>query len=243
MLTELREAMREELFVHRPPTFDLQTQATTGAKAPIRERRPRRGVVVTEAFIPLAEETGLIVPLGRWGLRTDCAQASAWYVELIGAGLSVKHLGAADWMAMRPFGDVAEIVARHGTDPSMLRLEITETALTCDPQATAARPGQPNDLGAGIAIDDFGSARSDTSVSSRWTRSGSIARSSSRSAVRGGEGTDPHARAARNVTRPRDGRQGSRSRRSCVCSSASTAAAARASCPRGRSRPRRRRIC
>ncbi|HEX6391044.1 MAG TPA: EAL domain-containing protein [Solirubrobacteraceae bacterium] len=157
---DLREALNgNQFFLVYQPTFDLQTQAVIGVEALIRWRHPTRGVVPPNDFIPIAEETGLIVPIGRWVLREACRQAVAWRDQGHPLGLSVNVSGCQmDRDDIRT--DVAAAIAESGIDPATLTLEITETALMTDVHEAARRLRSLKGLGVRLAIDDFGTGYS-----------------------------------------------------------------------------------
>jgi diguanylate cyclase (GGDEF)-like protein len=149
----------DELFVLYQPTVDLETESITGVEALARWRHPTRGVISPTVFIPIAEETGLIVPIGRWVLRTACEQAMEWRDRSIQLGLSVnvsgQQLDQLDFVE-----DVSAIIAETGINPGTLTLEITETALMRDRDAASVRMHQLKGIGVRIAIDDFGTGYS-----------------------------------------------------------------------------------
>jgi len=148
-----------QFFLLYQPTFDLQSETITGIEALIRWRHPVRGVILPDEFIPLAEETGLIVPIGGWVLRTACQQAAAWHRQghLLGMAINVsaRQLDQPELVQ-----DVADTLAGSGLDPAALTLEITETTLMRDPGAAASRCHALKALGVRLAIDDFGTGYS-----------------------------------------------------------------------------------
>jgi EAL domain-containing protein (putative c-di-GMP-specific phosphodiesterase class I) len=157
---DLGEALDgDQLFLLYQPTVDLQRETITGMEALIRWRHPARGVLAPGAFIPLAEETGLIAPIGQWVLRSACAQTVAWNRDGLDLGVSVNV--SPSQVDCEGFVDeVAEIVAETGIDPARLTLEITETTLMRDPVAAGRRLRELKALGVVIAIDDFGTGYS-----------------------------------------------------------------------------------
>ena len=161
---ELRRAIGHgELVLHYQPEIDLRTNRIIGFEALVRWNHARRGLLSPAEFIPLAEETGLIVPLGEWGLAEACRQLVAWRCtgsELlqkarISVNLSGKQLEQPELVA-----HVEKILAETGLSPACLRLEVTESSLISD-----APPAQRNmlaleKLGVGLHMDDFGTGYS-----------------------------------------------------------------------------------
>ncbi|MCW3018881.1 MAG: hypothetical protein JWN10_1189, partial [Solirubrobacterales bacterium] len=157
---DLRRALEhDEFFLLYQPTFDLRGMVPTGVEALIRWRSAVRGVVQPNDFIPLLEETGLIVEVGRWVLDEACRQAAAWHERehpiSVAVNVSARQLETDDFIA-----DVSHALATSGLKPGALTLEITETALMRNPEQTARRLHAVKDLGVRIAIDDFGTGYS-----------------------------------------------------------------------------------
>ncbi|MGH9280792.1 MAG: EAL domain-containing protein [Acidimicrobiales bacterium] len=148
---------RNEFVVHYQPELDIRTNRVVAAEALVRWQHPQRGLTAPGDFIPLAEETGLIVPLGTEVLRTACQQAMVWRREnrALAVGVSV-NLAARQLMAP----DLSDVVERaleeSGLDPSELVLEITESVLLDDAEASAAAIRRLKGIGVRIAVDDFG---------------------------------------------------------------------------------------
>jgi predicted signal transduction protein with EAL and GGDEF domain len=160
LTTDLRTALdRGELFLAYQPTVELKDGAVTGVEALLRWNHPVRGVVAPADFIPIAEETGLIVDLGRWVLMQACDQAVRWHraghrIDM-SVNLSARQLDCASLV-----DDVRTALERTGMDPERLILEITETNLMRDAVATAERLSLLKSLGVRVAIDDFGTGYS-----------------------------------------------------------------------------------
>jgi diguanylate cyclase (GGDEF)-like protein len=157
---DLQSALgNEEFFLVYQPTFDLQTMVPTGVEALIRWRRPGRGVVQPEDFIPLLEDSKLIVDVGAWVLREACKQAARWQRDGRPLSLSVNvsqlQLDTDDLI-----DDVKLALASSGLPPEALTLEITETSLMTDAEETARRLEELKELGVRIAVDDFGTGYS-----------------------------------------------------------------------------------
>ena len=161
---DLRLALAQDEFVlHYQPQFDTGGRMC-GAEALLRWRHPERGLVSPAVFIPLAEETGLILPLGRWVLREACSLLAQW------AGASgTAHLNMAVNVSPRQFRhqEFVEVVQsalrESGADPTRLKLEITESLLLEDVDTTVAKMGVLKRHGVGFALDDFGTGYSSLS--------------------------------------------------------------------------------
>jgi diguanylate cyclase (GGDEF)-like protein len=157
---DLRRALeRDELFLVYQPTFALQSMTLTGVEALIRWRHPQRGVVQPNDFIPLLEETGLIVEAGRWVLDEAARQGAAWrragHAISVAVNVSARQLDSDQFVA-----EVRGALARSRLDADALTLEITETALMRNAEETARRLHAIKALGVRIAIDDFGTGYS-----------------------------------------------------------------------------------
>jgi diguanylate cyclase (GGDEF)-like protein len=157
---DLRVALEnEEFFLAFQPTFDLSDMSPTGVEALIRWDSPTRGVVQPDDFIPLLEETGLIVDIGRWVLERACAQCAAWREDGYGIGIAV-NVSARQLDADQIVQDVQHALSESGLDPGALTLEITETTLMRDAEQTVRRLTAIKALGVRVAIDDFGTGYS-----------------------------------------------------------------------------------
>jgi diguanylate cyclase (GGDEF)-like protein/PAS domain S-box-containing protein len=164
--SDLERALTEEQFVvHYQPIVDLRQRRLTGFEALVRWHHPQEGLVPPNTFIPLAETTGLIVPLGRWVLRKACEQLARWHAERpSAAGLRMSvNLSARQFHYDGLVADVADALERSGIDPSCLILEITESMLMRDTTATIGTLRALKDLGVRLAIDDFGTGYSSLS--------------------------------------------------------------------------------
>ena len=161
--SELRTALDEKQFVmYYQPTIDLQTGRLTGVEALVRWNHPRRGIVAPMEFIPLAEESGLIIPLGQWAIQESCRQIRIWQKEIpanepiaLNVNLSARQLRHPNIVR-----DIADALDDSGLLPSRLILEITESVLMVDTSATISRLVQLKSLGVRLAIDDFGTGYS-----------------------------------------------------------------------------------
>ncbi len=156
---DLREALdRSEFILFYQPTFDLTSGHVKGFEALIRWFHPTQGMVAPDRFIPLAEETGLIVPIGRWVLREALRQAAAWDVnhpEARSLTMAI-NVSAVQLLAPSLLSDVREALADTGVAPSRVVLEITEGSLVDDAHGVIEVLEEIRRLGVRIAIDDFG---------------------------------------------------------------------------------------
>jgi predicted signal transduction protein with EAL and GGDEF domain len=153
MELELRQALTNgELELFYQPLVSLASDRVSSFEALLRWRHPEHGLVSPGDFIPLAEETGLIVPIGEWVLRQACADASAW---LGGIKIAV-NVSAIQFRNSRLVEAVSDALAGSGLQAQRLELEVTESVLLHDGEATLATLHQLRRLGVRIALDDFG---------------------------------------------------------------------------------------
>jgi diguanylate cyclase (GGDEF)-like protein/PAS domain S-box-containing protein len=161
---DLRRAVRDDQFtVHYQPLVDLKSKAVLGLEALVRWDHPTLGQIPPADFIPLAEETGLIIQIGRFVLEEACHQRRAWVDEhpeydqlYVSVNLSTRQFKPAGQIVQ----DVRETTARAGVDPSMLVLEVTESILMGDRESITRDLQALRALGTRIAIDDFGTGYS-----------------------------------------------------------------------------------
>ncbi|HYG56515.1 MAG TPA: GGDEF domain-containing phosphodiesterase, partial [Symbiobacteriaceae bacterium] len=160
---DLRKALeRGEFRLVYQPIWSLNAKRVTGLEALIRWHHPKRGSVSPADFIPLAEENGLIIPIGRWVLDEVCRQLAQWQERYPGAQLPAMSVN----LSLRQFQDPAlagefeEIVRRHGLKPGAIQLEITESTLMLDQAATLRTLKRLSDVGFYLALDDFGTGYS-----------------------------------------------------------------------------------
>jgi diguanylate cyclase (GGDEF)-like protein len=153
---DLGRALGEgQFFLLYQPIFDLPSRALVGVEVLIRWRHPQRGLMRPDHFILLAEESGLIVPIGRWVLEEACRQAAAWNREGVRIGVSVNV--SAYQLCRRDFvEDVRSALRESAIEPSLLTLEITETAAMRNVPVACEHLGAIRALGVRVAIDDFG---------------------------------------------------------------------------------------
>lgn len=147
---------RNELELFFQPIIDLGSDRIAGLEALLRWRHPERGLVSPPEFIPLAEETGLIVPIGEWTLREACRQASTWPEEI---GVAV-NLSSRQFRSKRLPELIAGALSESGVAPRRLEVEITESVLLQHNERTLSTLNKLRELGTGIALDDFGTGYS-----------------------------------------------------------------------------------
>jgi len=154
--TDLGTALQQDqFFLLYQPIFHLPSKSVVGVEALIRWRHPEHGIVAPDSFIPLAEESGMIVQIGRWVLEEACSQAAAWLQDGLEIGVAVNV--SAHQLSRKGFtDDVRLALERSGIGPSLLTLELTETTLMRDVSAAAAALEAIKALGVRVAIDDFG---------------------------------------------------------------------------------------
>ena len=162
---------RHELRVHYQPEIDLRTGAIVGVEALLRWEHPQRGLLGPDEFIRVTEETGLIVPIGRWVVEQACRQLTRWQAEypvasddlFVSVNLSARQLGSKALVA-----EVAAVLDDTGLDPARLHFEITESVLMDDVERAGERLHQLHDLGVCLIVDDFGTGYSSLSYLSRF---------------------------------------------------------------------------
>jgi len=173
--TELHRALeRNELELHYQPVVDLHTDTLVGMEALVRWRHPTRGLLLPYEFIPLAEDSGLIVPLGAWVLREACRQTTEWQALRTGSGQDNARLNISVNVSAVQLADpgfprqVAEAISDSGIDPDRLWLEITESTLMRDADEAVVVLQGFRDLGLHVEIDDFGTGYSSLSYLQRF---------------------------------------------------------------------------
>lgn len=161
---ELRRALqRDEFLLYYQPQVNLESRTITGAEALIRWEHPERGLLQPLQFISIAEECGLIVPMGRWVLREACMQAKRWQNAglmriSIGVNVSVSELSSADFLE-----EVRDTLTATGFDPGFLELELTESVLMHNAERSRSILDELKKMGMKLAIDDFGTGYSSLS--------------------------------------------------------------------------------
>ena len=162
--TNLRHALeRREFVLHYQPKVNLDTGAITGAEALLRWMHPQWGMVLPDRFVPIAEECGLIVPIGRWVLREACAQAKRWEVAGLKPAAVAVNISALEFRHKDFVAGVHAVLIEAGLEPSCLQLEITESVLMRDAESSTAILQQLKNMGVQLAVDDFGTGYSSLS--------------------------------------------------------------------------------
>ncbi|MBF0109149.1 MAG: EAL domain-containing protein [Magnetococcales bacterium] len=162
--SQLRHAMdHDELRLFYQPQVDLQTGRVMGAEALIRWFHPERGMISPADFIPIAEETGLIVPIGEWVIRTACRQIADWKAMGLPSIRVGVNLSALQFQRQNLIGIIQDALRETGIDPSTLDLEITESAIMDDVAKAVKTLARISELGVHLSIDDFGTGYSSLS--------------------------------------------------------------------------------
>jgi EAL domain-containing protein (putative c-di-GMP-specific phosphodiesterase class I) len=155
--TNLRFALeRNELSLHYQAKLDFKTNAITGVEALLRWQNPSLGSVTPTQFIPVAEESGLIIPIGRWILRTACAQNAAWQQQGLPPVCMAVNLSLRQLTDNNLIDDIRTALNDSGMAPNLLELEITESMVMHNPTRMIAVLAKIKNLGVRLAIDDFG---------------------------------------------------------------------------------------
>ncbi|HSJ25135.1 MAG TPA: EAL domain-containing protein [Longimicrobiales bacterium] len=161
---ELRGAVaRQQLAVHYHPVVQLDTGSVTGMEALLRWAHPQRGILLPAEFMPLAEQTGLIVELGWWVLREACRQMRAWHDEFPDTALRLTmsvNLSARQFVHPELVTRIDEILEETGLDPACLRLDLTEAVVMQNAELATRLLGELRERGIRICLDDFGTGYS-----------------------------------------------------------------------------------
>ncbi len=162
---DLRNALRKnQLYLDYQPQFGLESGKLTGYEALVRWWHPSEGEIPPTTFLPIAEETGLIVPLGEWILKTACSYATTWPLE---TKLAV-NLSPAQFKTQDVYSLVRRVLAETGLEPNRLELEITEAIVLQNTEAVIETLTKLDRLGVSIAMDDFGTGYSSLSYLTRF---------------------------------------------------------------------------
>jgi EAL domain-containing protein (putative c-di-GMP-specific phosphodiesterase class I) len=160
----LRGALeRGEFGLHYQPKINLETGALIGTEALIRWVHPLRGTILPEQFISIAEDCGLIVPIGHWVLREACRQAKAWEDAAVEAVPVAVNISAVQFRHKDFLEDVRRILAETGLEPGCLELELTESVLMQHAESTGSTLKALKAMGVHLSVDDFGTGYSSLS--------------------------------------------------------------------------------
>jgi len=164
----LRRALeRNELLLHYQPKVNLETGMIVGAEALLRWQHPEWGLIAPERFIPIAEETGLIVQIGAWVIRTACNQARLWQDAGLPPVIMSVNLSARQFRQESFVKEVTQILHETGLKPEQLEMELTESMLMHNANAAISILGGLKSLGVRLSLDDFGTGYSSLSYLSR----------------------------------------------------------------------------
>ncbi|HYD79462.1 MAG TPA: bifunctional diguanylate cyclase/phosphodiesterase, partial [Paucimonas sp.] len=164
-----RALLRDEFVLHYQPQMDIRSGEIIGMEALLRWKPPEQPAVYPGDFIPMAEETGLIVQIGEWVLRTACAQLKCWQnAGLCGDMKMAINLSARQFKQHNIVNMVSRVLQETGCDPASLELEITESVVMDNPEAAVATLQHLSDMGVSLAIDDFGTGYSSLSYLKRF---------------------------------------------------------------------------
>jgi diguanylate cyclase (GGDEF)-like protein len=159
--TALRRALeRNELSLHYQPKVEARTERVTGIECLLRWQHPTLGPVPADQVVPLAEETGLIVPIGRWALRTACLQARSMAAQGLPPVRMAVNLSARQFMSPTLLDDVADVLAETRIDPRWLEFEVTESVMIREPERAVKLLRDLKAIGVSLTIDDFGTGYS-----------------------------------------------------------------------------------
>ncbi|MBC7944816.1 MAG: EAL domain-containing protein, partial [Burkholderiales bacterium] len=165
----LRRALaRREFVLHYQPKVNLRTGVITGVEALIRWKHPQRGLIPPAQFVPIAEDSGLIVPIGRWVLGEACRQAQAWIDAGRGAMTMAVNISAIEFRSKGFLESIRAILFETGLAPNRLELELTESVLMQEAGSTAALLEELKTMGVQLAVDDFGTGYSSLSYLKRF---------------------------------------------------------------------------
>ncbi|SNY44078.1 diguanylate cyclase (GGDEF) domain-containing protein [Arsukibacterium tuosuense] len=159
---------RNEFLLHYQPKIDLHSGAIVGVEALIRWQHPQRGLLLPGHFMSIAEDCGLILPIGRWVLREACLQAAAWMNSGLPAIIVAVNTSALEFRSEEFLEHIRATLKTTGFDPHLLEIELTESVLMRDVESTNSVLHSLSDMGIRLAIDDFGTGYSSLSYLRRF---------------------------------------------------------------------------
>ena len=166
---DLHRALKQQQFeLHYQPKFNATTRRIHSAEALIRWRHPERGLIPPDLFIPLAEESGLIVPIGEWVLREACRQARAWQDQGLPSLRVAVNISAVQFRRLDLVDTVRRALTDAGIDARYLEIELTETAVMSDPEESVDILERLSRMGVVVSVDDFGTGYSSMSYLRRF---------------------------------------------------------------------------
>ena len=166
---DLRYALeREEFTLHYQPKINLATGAISGVEALLRWTHPTRGAVCPAEFIPIAEDSGLILPIGSWVLREACKQAQAWIEGGLRVGTVAVNVSAIEFRNEGFLEGILNTLSESGLDPKCLELEVTESVLMKNAEVATSILQSVREIGMRVAMDDFGTGYSSLSYLSKF---------------------------------------------------------------------------
>lgn len=170
METDLRRAIeRQEFRLHYQPIISLDSGTINGFEALVRWQHPEHGLVSPAEFIPLAEETGLIVPLGWWVIREACSQMQVWQAQFLANPLTISvNISGRQFSELDLSQRIEQILQEYRLDPRTLKLEITESAIVENAESATVMLAQLRKLGIQLCMDDFGTGYSSLSYLHRF---------------------------------------------------------------------------
>lgn len=167
--SEMRKALaREEFVVYYQPKVDIDTGRVVGSEALVRWLHPEKGMISPGDFIPIAEETGLIIPIGEWVLETSCRQNVEWQRNSYPKITTAVNLSSLQFNGVDLVDNIESVLQRTSLDPSLLDIEITESMLMGDMETTIAILHKLSDMGIRLSIDDFGTGYSSLNYLKRF---------------------------------------------------------------------------
>jgi diguanylate cyclase (GGDEF)-like protein len=167
--TALRRALeRGEFTLHYQPKYSLKNDEITGVEALLRWKHAELGMVSPAQFIPIAEETGLIEPIGAWVLKEACVQAARWHDQGLSGVRIAVNLSARQFRNQKLARDIRKCLVESGLDPKLLELELTESLVMQDPEQAAEMLNELKSMGLTLSIDDFGTGYSSLAYLKRF---------------------------------------------------------------------------